>query len=651
MTPEWYVRRLAAMPADEVAFRIGFTFTKKRWRRHSKAGRLFRASSVPCSGFPAPLPALSTIRVAPDGAEAAALIDEANAARRQEWRFFGLSGVVEPTIDWHLDPLSGRRAPRIFSYDIDHRDERHGDPKIIWEKSRHQHLTVLAAAYAITGNEAYAREAETQLLTWIADNPCLIGINWGHPLELGIRLISWVWVERLLRGSPHHDTLFGSRSPVWQSIGLHQEVISRAYSRGSSANNHLIGEMAGLFIASVAFPYFRSSHRWTKISMKILEREVVRQTFPSGINRELAFGYQLFVAEFLLLSLFEGERAGLSFSAEFRSLLAKTVEAIPDLTDVGGNLPRYGDGDDGMALQLQSHEASRTAWLFQLAGTLLGIGNAAGSGPSLPIVLMGAAASLPLHTDRPLQRCTAFQDAGLYVMSVDRGTPSEIFLLADAGPLGFGSMAAHGHADALSFTLSVGGKPIFIDPGTYSYYTDRTTRDYFRGSRGHNTLTVDDKDQSKPAGMFLWSAQAKTTVSRWHESSGDGLELTGRHNGFAASLGIIHCRTFSLEKSTVGIRDMLSGSGDHLVTLGFHFAPECGIENEMNRRILIHREEKTVVLGIDDRLAISLHRGDRAGGWYSPRFGMKIASNTLFASARFTLPVTLTTTIEVLDER
>ncbi len=650
MNAEWYVRRLAAMSADEVAFRFGFTFTKKSWRRRSRSGRLFAGLISP--GFRSGLPALSSpaLSAVPDNAEVSALLEEADAYLRHEWRFFGLSGVSEQVIDWHLDPLSGQRMPRIFSYDIDHRNEAAGDSKIIWEKSRHHHLTVLAAAYALTKKEVYAQEAGRQIIDWIARNPFLVGINWGHPLELGIRLISWTWIERLLRGSAHYEATFGDSSPIWPCIGLHQEVISRAYSRGSSANNHLIGEMAGLFIASVAFPIFRSSRQWTNQAKKLLEREAVRQTFPSGINRELAFGYQLFVLEFLLLSLFEAERAEISFSAEFRSILAKMVESIPLLTDVGGNLPRYGDGDDGMALQLQSHEAARTGWLYHLAAILLGIRNTGHDRLSLPVILMGAAKSLPPHDDRPLPQCSAFPDAGLYVMAVNRGLPSELFVLADAGPLGFGSIAAHGHADALSFAISVGGKPIFVDPGTFSYYTDRATRDYFRGSRAHNTLTIDNRDQSRPSGRFLWSAPAKTTVTQWREDPETGAELTARHSGYAAPLGIIHCRAFSLEGRTFSLRDMLTGSGDHLVRLGFHFAPECMIEKEAEQRILIRRSGITLCMQLDDSLEISVHRADPEGGWYSPRFGIKVEACTIFASAQLTLPVTLTTIIEVLDE-
>ncbi len=188
------------MSADEVAFRIGFTFTKKRWRRRSRRGGLFASLSAPSSGPRASQPVTVSLPAGPAEEEAAALIEEANAALRHEWRFFGVSDIAEEKIDWHLDPLSGRRAPLIFSYEIDHRDaQAAGDPKIIWEKNRHHHLTVLAAAYALTKKEAYAREVMNQILDWIAKNPCLMGINWGHPLELGIRLISWVWIERLLR--------------------------------------------------------------------------------------------------------------------------------------------------------------------------------------------------------------------------------------------------------------------------------------------------------------------------------------------------------------------------------------------------------------------------------------------------------------------
>ena len=54
------------------------------------------------------------------------------------------------------DPKTGRRAPAdVYAFDVPYRDEDAvGDIKQLWEPSRHQHLTVLAAAYALTGDDA-----------------------------------------------------------------------------------------------------------------------------------------------------------------------------------------------------------------------------------------------------------------------------------------------------------------------------------------------------------------------------------------------------------------------------------------------------------------------------------------------------------------
>src|SRR5206468_507056 len=82
---------------------------------------------------------------------------------------------------------------------------------------------------------------------------------------------------------------------------------------------------------------------------------------------------------------------------------------------------------------------------------------------------------------------------GYYILGADFDTPNEIRAVVDAGPLGYTAIAAHGHADALSFTLSVGGSEFLIDPGTCAYHTQERWRQYFRGTAAHNTLRVDGR--------------------------------------------------------------------------------------------------------------------------------------------------------------
>jgi len=59
---------------------------------------------------------------------------------------------------------------------------------------------------------------------------------------------------------------------------------------------------AGQLVASCAFPWFPESATWRRRSARLLERELMANTFPSGIGRELASDYQGFVAELTLLA-------------------------------------------------------------------------------------------------------------------------------------------------------------------------------------------------------------------------------------------------------------------------------------------------------------------------------------------------------------
>jgi hypothetical protein len=454
--------------------------------------------------------------------------------------------------DWHGG------APRKVAFDINYREI----PGImeIWKKNRHHHLTVMAAAYAQTKDERFAAEVRRQLADWAEKNPFPIGVNWNQPLEAGIRLIAWVWCERFLGQRIFDD---------WTSIYQHQQFIRQAHSFGSSANNHLIGEMAGLFVAASAWPVFKESAAWREFAREMLEREILKQTFPSGINREMAFSYHLFTLEFFLMALREG-----NFSAAYRERVQRMREVIPALTDPGGNLPRYGDSDEGHAFV-----------------------------PS-PIGKLPA----------PLNKTVAFEDAGLYVM-----VSNDIFVLADAGPHGYLSIAAHAHADALAFTMSVAGQPILVDPGTFIYHGDRQWRDYFRSTRAHNTVVVHDRDQSTMAGAFLWSTQAKTTVHEW-----TGNKLVASHDGYRP---IIHRRTFRLEGDVLTIED----AGVERAMLSYHLAPECRVEGDV-----IHRD------GV--RVRVTMPGMKLEQGWYSPRFGVKQESLVL----RSSFSGSFTTKFEVL---
>src|SRR5262249_4817471 len=84
-------------------------------------------------------------------------------------------------------------------------------------------------------------------------------------------------------------------------------------------------------------------------------------------------------------------------------------------------------------------------------------------------------------------------------------------LVVDAGPHGFLN-GGHAHSDALSVDLTVRGRPLLIDPGTGTYTIDRAARDRYRSARMHNTVVIDGRDPSTPAGPFHWHSRADARV-------------------------------------------------------------------------------------------------------------------------------------------
>jgi hypothetical protein len=106
--------------------------------------------------------------------------------------------------DWFVDPDSARVAPmEDYAFDIDSRDPAVvGNHKFLLEPSRLQHVTVLAAAWFVTGREVFAQLAGRQIQAWCEANPFLSGIHWTSGIEVGLRLITFAWARRLLKGWP-----------------------------------------------------------------------------------------------------------------------------------------------------------------------------------------------------------------------------------------------------------------------------------------------------------------------------------------------------------------------------------------------------------------------------------------------------------------
>ena len=648
------------MSPAEVAWRARDQALQLIWStRQVRQDQIPRAAVPPPieRGFAAVLPLGTADRVSDKARRA--VLESADRLLLGEWEVLGVprDDVLQP--DWFRDPVTGRRsAPDRYAFRIDHRsEEQTGNIKQVWEISRLQHLTLLAVAWFLSHEQAYAQRVAEQLRSWWQENPFLSGVNWTSGIEVGIRLISLAWIRRLLADWPGVTDLFEGNALAMRQIRWHQQYLAAFPSRGSSANNHVIAEAAGQLVASCAFPWFPESERWRRKSAQLLERELVRNTFPSGIGRELASDYQCFVAELGLLAAVEADASGHPLSAAAWQRLCAMVDSAAALVDTQLRPPRQGDSDEGRALLLDAPAPNRWPSLLALGEVLLGrldwwplVLPDAGS----PIIGALAGAKHDIE-GRPTRRPSRFADAGVTLLRTEGQGSPEIWCRCDGGPHGYLSIAAHAHADALSVEVRYAGVEILADPGTYCYHGEPAWRSYFRSTIAHNTAELGGRSQSSEGGPFLWLRHAQAREIEVIDD-GDIASWTAEHDGYASlDPPALHRRSVLLDRASrsIDIIDEIDG-GSYDVRLAFHLGPDVQAELEESCAVLgwpaapVSGEAR---LELPPGLRWSLHRGetDPILGWYSAGLGQRVPAITLLGCGRYVSGMPLITRLEFRD--
>ncbi len=474
-------------------------------------------------------------------------------------------------IDWHLDLVHGRRAPREPWFKVKYLDfEQAGDSKITWELNRHQHWVTLAKAYRLTGNQKYADEIVTQWQHWHAENPYPMGINWASSLEVGFRSLSWMWVYFLLEDTPPMTP--DLRREWLRALTISGRHIETYLSTFFSPNTHLLGEGVALFFLGVLFPEIPRAERWQERGWKIVLESAKKQVHRDGFYFERSTYYHVYALDLFLHARILAAINEVPIPPEFDETIVKMLDALCLLCRAGVP-PTIGDDDGG---RLFDPRRNRVEHLLDPLGTgaiLLARGDFKFlSGPMREETfwLLGAGGLREfegLKSSAPSADSAALKDSGLYLMA-DAETGQQ--LVINAGSHGPG----HGHADALSVSLIRNGRALLIDPGTYEYVGDSGERAKFRGTGAHNTMVVDGFDQADPVGPFAWRNPPAVKVERWVAGQQFNL-FSGSHNGYwRLPEPVTHQRWIFHRKGQFWlVRDVADGSGKHQLELTWHLGP------------------------------------------------------------------------------
>jgi heparinase II/III-like protein len=484
-------------------------------------------------------------------------------------------------IDWHLDPVHGKRAPLDPWFKIPFLDFAVvGDHKVTWELNRHQHLVTLAKARLLSGDEKYALELMAQWRSWINANLYPLGINWGSTLEVAFRSLSWIWVDQLLAGTAEFAEFRAELAPA---LAFHGRYIERYLSTYFSPNTHLLGEAAALLFLGTLYPQMPRAARWKESGWKIVLREAERQVRPDGVYFEQSLYYHVYALDFFLYARLLAARNGMEIPPEYDTVLGRMLDVIAALAQAG---PAEGFGDDdggrvwnprrnhteqmtdplalGAVIYSQEFSAARLTeeaiWLF---------GNQA-------VEKLARAYSSPQAS--PAAHSLAFPDGGLYVLADSQ--PLAQSMVVDAGPQGVGR-SGHGHADALSLRLTMDGRRWLVDSGSGVYISKNPAdRNTFRGTGAHNTMRVDEVDQAVADEPFSWTHIPTTLAENWIVGKSFAY-FVGSHDGYARLVDpVVHRRHVLNLKSAGGVwlvRDVATGRAEHELELRWHFAPDLDV--------------------------------------------------------------------------
>ncbi len=344
----------------------------------------------------------------------------------------------------------------------------------------------LGEEFCSTGDRRY-------LDTWVA-----LTQHWIDSVALdflpsdvtGRRLQNWIFAHYFFVSqaaiSPESVVQAGKS---WLSPAIHQQYLTSLHiqvdylcSHLTPARNHRTIELYAIFMAAVVFPELKDAAEWLHFARQELVRNIQTDLLEDGVHCEMSTDYHHLVLRNYLGILTLAHLNQIAMPAAFEERLQAGLEFAKAVHKPDGTIPSLSDGDArsfvDVLLQGYQHFGDEELRYVATAGT------------------QGRA---------PQPRARLFANSGYAILRSGWGDQGEAYtderyLVFDCGPLGAGN---HGHLDMLSIEMAAYGQSLIVDPGRHTYHEappdsgETNWRRLFRGTSYHNTVTVDNKEQTR----------------------------------------------------------------------------------------------------------------------------------------------------------
>ncbi|WP_147802799.1 heparinase II/III family protein [Alkalicoccus halolimnae] len=442
------------------------------------------------------------------------------------------------------------------------------DPKLqhLWRYNLHyfEYLYPLAQRHIEEyDNDMYYQKCRYFIDNWINHNPVAYGDGW-HSYTISLRLTNWIAVYEIFKNEMKKDPDFHNKfiDSLYKQYQYLQSILEK-----DVLGNHYFENIKALLIASIFFEDSKVREKFKKELLKQLKEQILED----GMHFELSPMYHKIILEDLIKITYWLKED--SIYEQLRPTIKKMIDVTFSLEDGFGKTPAFNDSTDGISKDYKS-------------------------------LLAVSEKNFSLTPEKKYK----LETSGFYI--TENGDNKRIFDTGDVSPT---YLPAHAHCDALSFELSVKSLPMIVNSGTYRYENGKW-RDYFRSTKAHNTVTVDNQEQSQFWGSFRVAKRIKKLKRNIFNYNGIQYEA----GQYVSYQGVKHKRFIgNIDEHTFIVLDEIKAKTKADINSFIHFIPEVNFEINNSTMKVTSEDQLVYLTGINtNKVEVNL-------GWYSKQFNVK----------------------------
>lgn len=364
------------------------------------------------------------------------------------------------------DELLNDRVTFLHSSKTFHWNQKwHFDDKsALWNFNLHyfEFIFSLVDEYKNTGDKKYLEKTIEIIRCWIFQNPMSAGGEGWSPYTIDLRLTNWLGYYAAVCD----DLDDNFRRVFIDSVHEQYEFLSKHLEK-DILGNHYFEDLKALVLCAL---FFRDEPV-LRVALSAFKAECKEEILPDGMHFELSPMYHKLIFEGIIRVAVALKTKGLDDS-EVTGYLQPMLDAAWSMEEGLERIPLFNDAGNNVAKSLR-------ALVF----------------------------ACKKHFNIVPEYRSRFEDSGFYIFKTN-----DWKLIVDAGQPGPSYIPGHAHCDAGSFELFKSGKPVIVNCGTYAYQCKE--RGFFRSTAAHNTVMINDTEQSQCWGAFRMAMRSRVCVSK-----------------------------------------------------------------------------------------------------------------------------------------